>query len=325
MDHLAEIDNDDIVRAYALLLERPTLDIEQFSAELGYGTEATREILAHLASMSLVSRSESSGRLVAVSPLYAMQQLLTQERNLLEARQEFLRVSHETLCHVLPSYAIRSIAPGVLTEQIHDLPSARRRMEELTIAATSEILSLCPAASNPTATYSPSRQLDLAALSRGVRMRAIYLDSIAYDTGALAYRAELIEAGGEVRVSSTLPTRLAIVDGKTAVVPMSLLNSIEGCLIIHHRGTVTALGALFESYWQNAVKLFAQPESGRDCTVTEHAILRLLASGAKDGTIARQLGLSVRTVRRCIADLMSRAGASSRFELAVRAVASGWL
>ncbi|MFE7408952.1 response regulator transcription factor [Streptomyces laurentii] len=57
----------------------------------------------------------------------------------------------------------------------------------------------------------------------------------------------------------------------------------------------------------------------------EREVLRMLANGDKDETVARALGISVRTERRMVADLLARTGASSRFELGVKAAKAGWV
>jgi len=44
-------------------------------------------------------------------------------------------------------------------------------------------------------------------------------------------------------------------------------------------------------------------------------ILTMLAGGAKDETVARSLGLSVRTCRRHIAEILTRLNATSRFQV----------
>jgi DNA-binding CsgD family transcriptional regulator len=308
-------------------LERPELDIKGFASRLGCDEETIRATLDQLAEMSLLQQHDApSAPLVAVSPVFAMQQLINQEHKLLARRQEFLLQSYETLCRVLPKYTTRFREDtDAVTEQIRDLASIRRRLEELAVAATTEVLSFSPAAVEPHTTRRASRPLDQAALARGVSMRTIYLDTIAYDTAALSYAAELVAAGGEVRVAQSLPMRLVIVDHATAVVPTNPVDSTEGCLVIHHCGAVVALAALFDSYWRQSVPLSEGSDADRNCTAAELSVLRMLATGAKDEAVARQLGLSVRTVRRCIADLMTRVDASSRFELGVRAVAEGWL
>ena len=50
-----------------------------------------------------------------------------------------------------------------------------------------------------------------------------------------------------------------------------------------------------------------------------------LAAGAKDEQIARTLGISLRTVRRRVADLLIELGVDTRFQAGVEAVRRGWL
>jgi DNA-binding CsgD family transcriptional regulator len=56
----------------------------------------------------------------------------------------------------------------------------------------------------------------------------------------------------------------------------------------------------------------------------QQRIVQLLADGAKDETIARALGMSVRTCRRHIADIMRRLDAVSRFQAGANAVRLGF-
>lgn len=51
----------------------------------------------------------------------------------------------------------------------------------------------------------------------------------------------------------------------------------------------------------------------------------MLAAGAKDETIARELGVSLRTCRRHIAEMMRMTGAGSRFQAGVLATQLGLL
>jgi DNA-binding NarL/FixJ family response regulator len=54
-------------------------------------------------------------------------------------------------------------------------------------------------------------------------------------------------------------------------------------------------------------------------------LLEQLASGAKDEQIARALGLSLRTVRRRIADILIELGVDTRFQAGAEAVRRSWL
>ncbi|MCG5214059.1 helix-turn-helix domain-containing protein [Streptosporangium sp. KLBMP 9127] len=69
------------------------------------------------------------------------------------------------------------------------------------------------------------------------------------------------------------------------------------------------------------------PHSADGVTLTEQqqAVLRLLATGAKDSAIARSLGVSIRTVTRTVGELTRILGATSRFQAGVRAARLGWL
>jgi DNA-binding CsgD family transcriptional regulator len=57
----------------------------------------------------------------------------------------------------------------------------------------------------------------------------------------------------------------------------------------------------------------------------ERDLLRLLGQGLTDASAARQLGVSLRTVRRMMAELMARLDARSRFEAGIRAAERGWV
>lgn len=56
------------------------------------------------------------------------------------------------------------------------------------------------------------------------------------------------------------------------------------------------------------------PTAAKELTSRQVTIGRLMATGAKDAAIARQLGLSLRTVRAEISALIAGLGARSRFQ-----------
>jgi DNA-binding NarL/FixJ family response regulator len=57
----------------------------------------------------------------------------------------------------------------------------------------------------------------------------------------------------------------------------------------------------------------------------DRQLLLMLASGCTDETIAREVGISVRHLRRRVARLMADLGAHSRFEAGAEASRRGWL
>ncbi|MEV7234393.1 LuxR C-terminal-related transcriptional regulator [Streptomyces sp. NPDC051020] len=86
---------------------------------------------------------------------------------------------------------------------------------------------------------------------------------------------------------------------------------------------------LFESFWQMAVPLSAQGEptddAGPDPTQETRQLLTYLSGGLTDGAIARELGVSERTVARRITRLQEVLGARTRFQLGIQATRHGWI
>jgi len=54
-------------------------------------------------------------------------------------------------------------------------------------------------------------------------------------------------------------------------------------------------------------------------------MLQLMAEGRKDDAVARAMGISVRTVRRFVAEASMTLGAKNRVHLAVEAMRRGWI
>lgn len=67
-----------------------------------------------------------------------------------------------------------------------------------------------------------------------------------------------------------------------------------------------------------------QPDLSEDDRALLHP-LHPLHAGLTDETIARQLGLGERTLRRRITGLTTRLGATSRFQAGAQAARRGWL
>jgi DNA-binding NarL/FixJ family response regulator len=120
--------------------------------------------------------------------------------------------------------------------------------------------------------------------------------------------------------------QMVVVDRAIALLPVSPADPRLGAIEVHNPGVLAAICALFEQVWSTATRLGEQPNrDGHGLSPQEGEILRLLSTGHTDESVARRLNLSVRTVRRAIAELHERLSASSRFQAGVNAVRSGWL
>jgi DNA-binding CsgD family transcriptional regulator len=201
------------------------------------------------------------------------------------------------------------------------------RLDTLVAGATTEVMSLIPGNSVPEEALEAAKAADSITLSRGVTCRIVYQDAIRNHPPTLAYGLWLAGNGAEVRTTAIGPQRLLIADRTAAIVPIDPDKPWAGRVHTTDSGIVAQLVALFEQIWAGASPLDApRPlEAATGLTGTERAILQLLAAGATDESVAKKLGVSGRTVRRIMADLMQRLGAESRFEAGIKAAKNGWL
>jgi DNA-binding NarL/FixJ family response regulator len=139
--------------------------------------------------------------------------------------------------------------------------------------------------------------------------------------------SQLAALGEEARVLPDLPFKLRIYDRKVAILPLTTdERSTESVAIIYQSSLLTGLIALFDAFWERAFPI-AGNDGDRPPELTDRdvAVLRLMSAGLKDEAIARQLGVSTRTMRRRILHLMDLLHASTRFQAGAQAARRGWI
>jgi DNA-binding NarL/FixJ family response regulator len=92
---------------------------------------------------------------------------------------------------------------------------------------------------------------------------------------------------------------------------------------IRNRRLVAGFRAVFESYWQLSMPL-ADERLARDGSKDLQQLVRLLSAGLTDRSIARELGVSERTVGRRVTRLQELLGADTRFQLGLQIARHGW-
>lgn len=134
----------------------------------------------------------------------------------------------------------------------------------------------------------------------------------------------LTESGGRVRTLGRLPSWFMTAGLGVAGLPAqwggNLPDHAYNFYLVRAPIVVGVLRALFDELWGRAVPL---PWGRRGGGMGQ--VIRLAAQGVCDESIARQLGVSVRTVRARFADAMTELGAQSRFHAGVEAARRGWL
>jgi DNA-binding NarL/FixJ family response regulator len=95
--------------------------------------------------------------------------------------------------------------------------------------------------------------------------------------------------------------------------------------IVRHHALVVD-GRFADYFWagpEERVVLFAPHDSVPDLTGRQREIIGALAAGLSDGEIALRLGVSLSTVQTHILNVERKLGATSRFDLALKAVRAG--
>lgn len=128
------------------------------------------------------------------------------------------------------------------------------------------------------------------------------------------------EVGQEQRVSDVPGTEFLVLGDEAVVTLERWGDPTSRYLFVRHPALVRSFATWFDAVWAVSPEV-SLSVSGPD----EAPLVRLLALGLKDETIARTLGVSLRTVRRRIAGLMDEHGVSTRFQLGVALERDGQL
>lgn len=286
-----------------------------------------REALEALAGLGLVVWAGEPGTSPGVvDPRVALTDLLASDRSAVSTMRARLARDETEVEQWLARHASEASGLRLPAEQLIGVSEVRDKLAELAATCTTQVWSLNPGGAQSAASLAQSLPLSEASLSRGVEMRAIFLDSIRNDDATSCYARRLVDLGAEVRTLPLLPLRLVLVDGETAVLPADANDSSLGALVVRTPGMVTALEALFRELWRQARPLGAGRRTTPDAPRPQELVaLDLWRRGSTDALVAKRLGVSERTVRRMSDSLCERLGARSRFDLGVRALVAGWI
>ncbi|AKU15563.1 response regulator transcription factor [Luteipulveratus mongoliensis] len=135
--------------------------------------------------------------------------------------------------------------------------------------------------------------------------------------------------GDQIRFYSRVPFTATVSDEGVTVVDIDNPDGSTAGLRITHPGVSASIKRVIDSTWQMGVPwrgsadLAQQPTAALDTKDLD--ILTLLTSGAADATIARQLGISQRTVERRVRRMLDLLNAETRFQAGVQACKRGWI
>ncbi|WP_433335381.1 LuxR C-terminal-related transcriptional regulator [Spirillospora sp. CA-294931] len=303
---------------YLAVLRGPHRTDADLTTATGHAPEPLARTLRTLENAGLISPIPGPPRRwVPTRPESAIEILVVQR---MEQLQRLRQATDALMTEFLASLHDRR--PGELIE-ILGPEAALQRFAQLQQSVTEEMMIF----DRPPYVQPGGNPGQPTALARGIRWRAIYAPESLDPPGMPDVVRDLQQAGEQARVLANLPMKLVIADRRIALMPLVADHVIGQTVVVHPSSLLDALITLFESLWERAAPFAVlPPKEAPDAPPEEdRRLIELLAMGLKDDAIARQLGLSTRTMRRRMKRLMDELGVRNRFQAGHTAAKRGWL
>jgi DNA-binding CsgD family transcriptional regulator len=326
MSSLGVWDLDDVAETvYRAMLRNPDLDIHALAGHLELTAARVTAALERLTSVGLVAPSTAApSGLAPAPPATTLTAMLHTALEDLETQRARLDAVRSALAGFAADHMVgQSRSWSSMPVELLSAEESFAAVEDLQRGTVGEIVS-CHQAVHIDVDAPTYVELVEHQLSSGRRMRGLYPADVTADEPRVAYVRKWAVAGEQVRLSvQPLPT-LAVFGSEVAMLSAHEPDEAgAGRILVRAPALVTVVRLLFEQYWARSVPL-AVADDGAGVDARDR-ILELLVAGTKDESIARQLGLSLRTVRRRVAELMDELGARTRFQAGVEAARRGLL
>ncbi|MFE7392323.1 LuxR C-terminal-related transcriptional regulator [Streptomyces sp. NPDC057582] len=306
---------------YLTLVERGPMAPAELASVLRVTSHAMSAAVGELTGLGLVG--PDGARLVAHPPRAALDVVvesrtkeLAELRNGVEELSRFWRDHHiDGVSYI--EIARTEVARRALVRRLYD--EAAEQLRCLTIGFTGR-------SAQPNSLAPGFRE----ALTRGVRCSVVYGAEVLRDRPGREGVQTSIDLGERARVFPGIPLNMGICDDRFALVCPPASNwGRRHHILVQRSDLLEALIGVFDSFWQIAVPLPTAVDTANDIGATATAenrqLLTYLSGGLTDDSIARELGVSERTVARRITRLQEVLGAQTRFQLGVQASRRGWL
>jgi DNA-binding CsgD family transcriptional regulator len=318
------------VQVYLMMHSAPEADTAEIAERLKLQADEVVDAVDELSDLTLLRPGLSPAqRLRPVSIERAIHTLIRQQSEILKVQTGSLSMLQSAMKELLESRPTRQDGFGHAdVETLTGAEPIQSLVERLTFRATESVWSAIPGRPMSPETLEAARPFDEEVSRRGVPGRSLYQNSVLADRRNMEYARWLSNLGNEIRSIPVIPLRMIIVDRSLAAILHRQPQLPLEMFVVREPALVIPLIELYEMSWATAKPIDgpdAKQTDEREPTQQELALLRFLASGSTDEAAAKKLGVSVRTVRRIMAELMDQLEASSRFEAGHKATQRGWL
>ncbi|MFD8263139.1 LuxR C-terminal-related transcriptional regulator [Streptomyces griseoluteus] len=311
---------------YRWVARNQRLEPDRAARELGVDRDAIDTALLSLTTMGLLKAdTEDPTRLRPVDPDLVGAVVTGRLESTLRAQQAELNRIRERFSDLRGPYQDSLSHASADVEVVPRVEEVRAALNRASTECTEEMLTSQPGGQRDPAVLQEALGRDTALLARGVRMRTLYHHTARFNGPSQAYVATVSALGAEYRTVHQLFGRLIVFDRRIAFVPDQ--GDSAGAVVVREPSLVHYLCEVFERTWSLAEPFSEAAADGLEAVAKDidRTIVRLLAAGLKDETIARRTGMSLRTARKHIADIMETLGAESRFQAGVLAARNGLL
>ena len=156
-----------------------------------------------------------------------------------------------------------------------------------------------------------------------LRVRTVYDTAfLQREDGATVLR-HARAAGEELRIADELASSMLIVDETAVALPLA--SAAGGAVVVRSPLVINAMREFFEMIWQRSVPWIDRESASETLTSMQRQVVALMAVGHSDEEIAGHLGVSLRTVRRHVGEIMEFLQATTRFAAGIAAARAGLL
>ncbi|MEW2305073.1 LuxR C-terminal-related transcriptional regulator [Streptomyces sp. NPDC006655] len=315
---------------YLELLARGGVEPETLARELGLSGGEAAHVWPSLEALGLIARPPGEGeQIVPVSPEAALLRVLRRQQALAEQRAQEVRRLEQAVGALVEVYM-----PAVAAERSEiQLSVVSGRIELLQtlndLSDTAQDVVSCMHAGRVPSLLELRRDLsrDRHLVERGITVRHLQLQRHAATADYAVHFEALADIGVALRLAPVVPLHMFIADNSLALLPLDPEAPEQGMAVLRGPQLIRSFTAVFDHIWHGATPypVGRRDKAAVDLTQEQTAIVRMLAEGVKDEKIARNVGVSPRTISRQIAELMQRLGVTSRFAAGVRAAELGLL
>lgn len=298
---------------YRQMLRLPNASQDEFVNKHGWNREDFDTALRSLVRARLV-KVDGDGSHRVVPPIAALDDLVIAEESRLASRSKQLEDARQILRAYASEYRIQESSELPAAELVSFGQWDEQMLHNLIAAADGPLrIVYSQFITEPAARLA---QLERA-IALGYPMQVLVPALTLNDERVMTGLQDLDSINAQIRLGADAKSSFTIY-GTLAASTLTVADDYR-CdrLVIRIPAIISILTSYFDAVWQSSIPL--RPEEVDD----DARIIALLGEGLKDETIARNLGISLRTVRRRIANLMDAVGAQTRFQLGAEAQRRG--